>query len=167
MLLGIRLQGTTSGCGLSNHQAATAQIHLVDKNIAECRPLSGALLLSLDICRTGISDTFLSCTFLVVQPVHLHQHTRAARARKSANMVSANMVSVALNLRRLVVKSSQSAHHLHSMSWPMSERHLHSLLKCNILYYHIIFYYITLHHDMSCHVISYVLCKPILYYTIP
>ena len=32
--------------------------------------------------------------FLVVQPMHLHQHTRAARARKSANMVSANMVSV-------------------------------------------------------------------------
>ena len=31
----------------------------------------------------------LSGTFLVVQPVHLHQHTRAARARKSANMVSA------------------------------------------------------------------------------
>ena len=27
-----------------------------------------------------------------VKPVHLHQHTRAARARKSANMVSANMV---------------------------------------------------------------------------
>ena len=32
--------------------------------------------------------------FLVVQPVHLRQHTRAARARKSANMVSANIVSV-------------------------------------------------------------------------
>ena len=32
--------------------------------------------------------------FLVVQHVHLHQHTRAARARKSANMVSANTVSV-------------------------------------------------------------------------
>ena len=30
--------------------------------------------------------------FLVVQPVHSHQHTRAARARKSANMVYANMV---------------------------------------------------------------------------
>ena len=28
--------------------------------------------------------------------LHLHQHTRAARARTSANMVSANMVSVAL-----------------------------------------------------------------------
>ena len=36
-------------------------------------------------------------TFLVVQPVHLHQHTRAARARKSANMVSANMVSILPN----------------------------------------------------------------------
>ena len=34
--------------------------------------------------------------FLVVQPVHLHQRTRAARARKSANMVCANVVSVAL-----------------------------------------------------------------------
>ena len=33
---------------------------------------------------------------LVVQSVHLHQHTHAARARKSANVVSANMVSVAL-----------------------------------------------------------------------
>ena len=35
-----------------------------------------------------------SCMFLAVQPLHLHQHTRAARARKSANMVSANMVSI-------------------------------------------------------------------------
>ena len=32
--------------------------------------------------------------FLVVQPVRLHQHTRAARARKSADMVSANMVFI-------------------------------------------------------------------------
>ena len=32
----------------------------------------------------------------MVQPVHVHQHTRAARAHKSVNMVSANMVSVAL-----------------------------------------------------------------------
>ena len=30
----------------------------------------------------------------MVQPVHLHQHTLAARARKSANMVSASMVSI-------------------------------------------------------------------------
>ena len=30
--------------------------------------------------------------FLAVQPVHFRQRTRAARARKSANMVSANMV---------------------------------------------------------------------------
>ena len=30
----------------------------------------------------------LSSTSLVVQPVHLHQHTRAAHAHKSANMVS-------------------------------------------------------------------------------
>ena len=35
----------------------------------------------------------LSGTFLAVQPVHLRQHTRAARARKSADMVSAIMVS--------------------------------------------------------------------------
>ena len=35
-------------------------------------------------------------TFAVVQSVHLHQHTRAACACKSANMVSANMVPVAL-----------------------------------------------------------------------
>ena len=34
---------------------------------------------------------------LVVQPMPLHQHTHAARALKSANMASANMVSVALN----------------------------------------------------------------------
>ena len=31
---------------------------------------------------------------LVVQPTHLHQPTRAARARKSANVVSANLVSI-------------------------------------------------------------------------
>ena len=37
---------------------------------------------------------FLHGTFSAVQPVHLHRPTRAARARKSANMVSANMVSV-------------------------------------------------------------------------
>ena len=36
--------------------------------------------------------------FLVVQPVHVRQDTRAARARKSANMASANMVSAALTL---------------------------------------------------------------------
>ena len=35
-------------------------------------------------------------TFLVVQPVHLHRNTRAALALKSANMVSANVVSVLL-----------------------------------------------------------------------
>ena len=35
-----------------------------------------------------------SCTFLVVQPVHFYPHSRAARARQSANMVFANMVSV-------------------------------------------------------------------------
>ena len=34
----------------------------------------------------------------MVQPVHLHQHTRAARARKSANMVSADRVSILLIL---------------------------------------------------------------------
>ena len=38
---------------------------------------------------------FLSGPFLVAQPVHWHQHTRAARARKSANMDSANMPFVA------------------------------------------------------------------------
>ena len=36
----------------------------------------------------------LSGTFLVVQPVHLRQHTRAARAHKSANMASASTLSV-------------------------------------------------------------------------
>ena len=34
-------------CGLSNHKAATEQMHLVGKNIVECRPLLGALPLSL------------------------------------------------------------------------------------------------------------------------
>ena len=33
-------------------------------------------------------------TLLVLQPVHLHQHTRAARARKSADMVAANTGSI-------------------------------------------------------------------------
>ena len=33
-----------------------------------------------------------------MQPVHLHQHTRAACAREAADVVSANMVSVALLL---------------------------------------------------------------------
>ena len=39
-------------------------------------------------CTTKKYSYFLSGTFFVVQPVHLHQHTPAARARKSANMVS-------------------------------------------------------------------------------
>ena len=39
--------------------------------------------------------------FLVVQPVHLHRHTCAARSRKPAKVVSANMVCVALNRHRL------------------------------------------------------------------
>ena len=43
---------------------------------------------------------FPSWYFLVVGSVHLHQPTRAARARKPANMVSANMASVALILGR-------------------------------------------------------------------
>ena len=47
VLLEIRLLGTTFWCGLSNHQAATAQMHLVGTNIVECRPLLGALPLSL------------------------------------------------------------------------------------------------------------------------
>ena len=37
-LLGIRLLGTTLLCGLSNRQAATAQMHLVETNIVGCRP---------------------------------------------------------------------------------------------------------------------------------
>ena len=45
----------------------------------------------------GRCSYFLSGTFLVVRPVHSHRHTRAARVRKSANMVSANMVSVGLS----------------------------------------------------------------------
>ena len=32
--------------------------------------------------------------FLVVQAVHFRQHTRAARVRKYANMVSANIVPI-------------------------------------------------------------------------
>ena len=46
VLLEIRLLGATFCCGWSNQQAATAQMHLVDKNIVECRPLLGALRLS-------------------------------------------------------------------------------------------------------------------------
>ena len=38
VLRGIRLLGTTCCCGLSNHQAATAQMHLVEKYIVECPP---------------------------------------------------------------------------------------------------------------------------------
>ena len=38
------------------------------------------------------------CISVVAQPVHSRQHTRAARARKFANMVSANMVSILPNL---------------------------------------------------------------------
>ena len=44
-----------------------------------------------------VQRSFLSGTFLMVQPVHSHQHSRrAARARKYAMMVSANMAPVAL-----------------------------------------------------------------------
>ena len=32
-----RLLGIVFWCGLSNHQTATAQMHLVETNIAECR----------------------------------------------------------------------------------------------------------------------------------
>ena len=44
-------------------------------------------------CTTKKYSYILSGTFLVVQPVHTHQHTRVARAHESANMVSANMDS--------------------------------------------------------------------------
>ena len=47
MLLGIRLLGTTFWCGLSNHQAATAQMHLVENSFVECPRLLGTLPLSL------------------------------------------------------------------------------------------------------------------------
>ena len=40
-----------------------------------------------------------SCSFLVVPRVHLHQHTRAARARKSANMVCMALKFPAWSLR--------------------------------------------------------------------
>ena len=49
VLLGIRLLGSTFWCGLSNHQAAAAQIPLVEKNIVERPPLLGALPLSLPV----------------------------------------------------------------------------------------------------------------------
>ena len=42
------LRRTTFWCGLSNHQAATAQMHLVEKTIVECRPALGALPLALN-----------------------------------------------------------------------------------------------------------------------
>ena len=47
-----------------------------------------------------------SCVCDVVQPVHLHQHTRAARARKSANMFSPNMASVLLKMGTALVGGS-------------------------------------------------------------
>ena len=61
----------------------------------------GQPLRSFFICyqRLGKYNYFLSGAFSVVQPVKSHQHTRAARARKSANMVSANAVPVALRPR--------------------------------------------------------------------
>ena len=72
VLLGIRLLGTTFGCGLSNHQAATAQMHFVGKSIVECRPLLGALRLSLAVCAPtqeslsrGSEDLAARCRFHV------------------------------------------------------------------------------------------------------
>ena len=47
VLLGIRLLGTTCWCKLSYHQAASAQMHLVAKEIVECRPLLGQPPLAL------------------------------------------------------------------------------------------------------------------------
>jgi len=44
------------------------------------------------LARQSNAGLFLSRTFLVVHPMHLHQYTRAARAHKSANMDSANMI---------------------------------------------------------------------------
>ena len=38
--------------GLSNHQTATARMHSVETNIAECRPIAGALPLSLTMAKT-------------------------------------------------------------------------------------------------------------------
>ena len=64
--LGIRLLGNTVWRGLSNHQAATAQMHSVGNNIAECPPLLGSLPPSLTFrnadctlranCRAGAAD---------------------------------------------------------------------------------------------------------------
>ena len=45
---------------------------------------------------------FLSGSFLVVQQGHLHQPARAAHARKSAGMVSANTVSILPKVLRLL-----------------------------------------------------------------
>ena len=57
MLLGIGHLGTTFGGGLSNHQAATAQMHLVgETNIVECRPILGALPLSPTMGRSWSED---------------------------------------------------------------------------------------------------------------
>ena len=50
VLLGIRLPGITFWRGSSNHQAATVQMHVVEKNIVECPPLLGALPPSLSMC---------------------------------------------------------------------------------------------------------------------
>ena len=64
--------------------------------------------------------------FPAVQPVHLHRHTRAARARKSANMASANMVSVLPRKRLLRVAAVQG----HGVRRPRAGRGLHRI-QCN------------------------------------
>ena len=63
VLLGVRLLGNTFWCGLSNHQAASAQMRLVGKNIAECRPPLGALPLSLTI----LAKVYFAITYYNMQ----------------------------------------------------------------------------------------------------
>ena len=60
--------------------------------------LHGYVDASARVAPLGNYSYALSGTFSVAQPVHLHQHTRATRARKSADMVCANVVSILPNL---------------------------------------------------------------------
>ena len=50
--------GRPSGCGFLHHQAATAQMHLVETTIVGCRPLLRAVPLSLVLgCQTAFATS--------------------------------------------------------------------------------------------------------------
>ena len=78
--------------------AASCQGHGNHVGRFTCTVCTGILAQVHGLRHPKTAATCLRVIFLVVQPVHLHQHTRAARARKSANMVSADRVSILLIL---------------------------------------------------------------------